>query len=145
MLQPYPEMIHQSPVYLKTSRNSLLSTDQKKSIMVLVPKYKKANKQHKNRNMRRRSDLNLVRNVIKALASLRPVEFQELLQPLLLLMKLHQVYKQSILILKGAMNLNHNNKNNKKMIQPQHKITMELNLISLVKINVVENKVRKMQ
>ena len=43
------------------------------------------------------------------------------------------------------MNLNHNNKNNKKMIQSQHKIKMELNLISLVKINVVENKVRKMQ
>ena len=63
-------MIHQSPVCLKTSRNSLLSTGphlsmRENSNMVLVPEYKKAKEQHKNRNMRRRSDLNLAKNVIK--------------------------------------------------------------------------------
>ncbi|KAF3581085.1 hypothetical protein DY000_02032603 [Brassica cretica] len=63
-------MIHQSPVGLKTSRNSLLSTGphlsmRENSNMVLVPEYKKAKEQHKNRNMRRRSDLNLAKSVIK--------------------------------------------------------------------------------
>ncbi|KAL0668864.1 hypothetical protein Bca4012_031568 [Brassica carinata] len=63
-------MIHQSPVCLKTSRNSLLSTGphlsmRENSNMVLVPEYKKAKEQHKNRNMRRRSDLNLAKSVIK--------------------------------------------------------------------------------
>ncbi|KAF3578702.1 hypothetical protein DY000_02034065 [Brassica cretica] len=69
-IQPYPEMLHQSPVCLKTSRNSLLSTGphlsmRENSNMVLVPEYKKAKEQHKNPNMRRRSDLNLAKNVIK--------------------------------------------------------------------------------
>ena len=33
--------------------------------MVLVPEYKKTKEKHKKRNMPRRSDLNLPRNVIK--------------------------------------------------------------------------------
>ncbi|KAF3599881.1 hypothetical protein F2Q69_00038145 [Brassica cretica] len=56
-----------SPVYLKISRNVLLSTSpylstRESSNMVLVPQYKNPKEQHKKRNMRRRSDLNLARN-----------------------------------------------------------------------------------
>ncbi|KAF3527972.1 hypothetical protein DY000_02042772 [Brassica cretica] len=56
-----------SPVYLKISRNVLLSTGpylstRESSNMVLVPQYKNPKEQHKKRNMRRRSDLNLARN-----------------------------------------------------------------------------------
>ncbi|WZZ28981.1 hypothetical protein YC2023_012382 [Brassica napus] len=56
-----------SPVYLKISRNVLLSTGpylsmRENSNMVLVPQYKNAKEQHKKCNMRRISDLNLARN-----------------------------------------------------------------------------------
>ncbi|KAF3607266.1 hypothetical protein DY000_02044200 [Brassica cretica] len=69
-LQPYQEKLLQSPVYLKISRNNLLSTGpylsmRENSNMVLFPEYKKAKEQHKNHNMPRRSDLNQARNVIK--------------------------------------------------------------------------------
>ncbi|KAF3571123.1 hypothetical protein F2Q69_00060710 [Brassica cretica] len=69
-LQAYQEKLLQSPVYLKISRNNLLSTGpylsmRKNSNMVLFPEYKKAKEQHKNHNMPRRSDLNQARNVIK--------------------------------------------------------------------------------
>ena len=42
------------------------------------------------------------------------------------------------MILRGAMNLNYNRK--KEMIQQPHMIKMELNLISQVKINLMEIK-----
>ncbi|KAF2613176.1 hypothetical protein F2Q70_00013371 [Brassica cretica] len=66
-LQPYQEKLLQSPVYLKISRNNLLSTGpylsmRENSNMVLFPEYKKAKEQHKNHNMPRRSDLNQARN-----------------------------------------------------------------------------------
>ncbi|CDY39485.1 BnaC03g60950D [Brassica napus] len=69
-LQPYQEKLLQSPVYLKISRNNLLSTGsylsmRENSNMVLFPEYKKAKEQHKNHNMPRRNDLNQARNVIK--------------------------------------------------------------------------------
>ncbi|WZZ80159.1 hypothetical protein YC2023_100731 [Brassica napus] len=69
-LQAYQEKLLQSPVYLKISRNNLLSTGPYLSMrennnMVLFPEYKKAKEQHKNHNMPRRSDLNQARNVIK--------------------------------------------------------------------------------
>ncbi|KAF2595843.1 hypothetical protein F2Q68_00008003 [Brassica cretica] len=52
--------------------------------------------------------------------------------------KQHQLWKQSIMILRGAMNLNYSRK--KEMIQQPHMIKMELNLISQVKINLMEIK-----
>ncbi|KAF3522911.1 hypothetical protein F2Q69_00049569 [Brassica cretica] len=69
-LPPYQEKLLQSPVYLKISRNNLLSTGpylsmRENSNMVLFPEYKKAKEQHKKQNMPRRSDLNQARNVIK--------------------------------------------------------------------------------
>ncbi|KAF2617616.1 hypothetical protein F2Q68_00042414 [Brassica cretica] len=69
-LQPHQEKLLQSPVYLKISRNNLLSTGpylsmRENSNMMLFPEYKKAKEQHKNHNMPRRSDLNQARNVIK--------------------------------------------------------------------------------
>ncbi|WZZ65969.1 hypothetical protein YC2023_077339 [Brassica napus] len=69
-LQPYQEKLLQSPVYLKISRNNLLSTGpylsmRENSNMVLFPEYKMAKEQHRNHNIPRRSDLNQARNVIK--------------------------------------------------------------------------------
>ncbi|KAF3541287.1 hypothetical protein F2Q69_00023682 [Brassica cretica] len=57
--------------------------------------------------------------------------------------KQHQLWKQSIMILRRAMHLNHSHK--KEMIQQLHMIKMELNLISQVKINLMEIKDRKRQ